>query len=131
MRLLLDTHVAIRELVNDPRLSDVARRRIRDPDATVFVSVVSLWEIAIKYAKRRGRPNDMPVSANQALELFLRAGYEVLNVTAQHVLTVGDLPALHADPFDRMLVAQSRSEPLRLLTSDGLVVAYGEGIELI
>jgi PIN domain nuclease of toxin-antitoxin system len=131
MRLLLDTHLAIWELFDDGRLSTSARRRIRDGDSTVFVSVVSLWEIAIKYARRRGGPNDMPISAGQALELFLRAGYEVLEVTAQHALAVAALPSLHADPFDRMLIAQARSEPLRLLTSDTAVAGYGDGVELI
>ena len=131
MRLLLDTHVAIWELSDDARLNQHARQVIRSPENNVFVSTVSLWEIAIKFARRRGRPNDMTIPASQALDLFSRAGYEVLVITAQHALAVGDLPALHRDPFDRMLVAQARTEPMRLMTSDATVAAYGAEIELI
>jgi PIN domain nuclease of toxin-antitoxin system len=131
MRLLLDTHVAIWELSDDARLSAHARKTIRDPENVVFVSTVSLWEIAIKFARRRGRRDDMPISARQALDLFLSAGYEILAITAQHALAVGDLPSLHADPFDRMLVAQARSEPIHLMTSDATLAAYGPEIELI
>jgi PIN domain nuclease of toxin-antitoxin system len=131
MRLLLDTHVAIWAIFDDQRLKPAVRRRIADLDNEIFVSVVTLWEIAIKFARRRGRPNDMPISAAQALAFFSEAGYRVLDITTAHALAVPALPAIHGDPFDRMLVAQARHEPLRLMTSDAKVAAYGAEIELV
>ena len=131
MRLLLDTHVALWAIRDDPKLSARARELIANLDNPVFVSVVSLWEIAIKYALRRGRANDMPISASEAVKDFDRAGYDLLPVTPSHALAVAALPPARTDPFDRMLVAQARTEPLRLLTSDAAVAAYGEGIELV
>jgi PIN domain nuclease of toxin-antitoxin system len=131
MRFLLDTHVAIWAIFDDRRLKPATRRRIIDLDNEIFVSVVTLWEIAIKFARRRGRPNDMPISAAQALTFFADAGYRVLDITAAHALALHALPAIHGDPFDRMLIAQARSEPLRLLTSDATVAAYGDVVELV
>ncbi len=93
--------------------------------------MVTLWEIAIKFALRKGRPSDMPISAVNASTIFRRAGYELLPVLPQHALAVADLPPARTDPFDRMLIAQARAEPMRLLTSDAAVAAYGEGIELV
>ena len=128
--MLLDTHVALWTVLDDKRLSRRSRDLISDLNNAVFVSVISLWEIAIKFARRRGSLNDMPVSAAEALDHFNRAGYHILAVSDGHALAVGDLPALHRDPFDRMLIAQARFEPLRLLTADRAVAAYGEGIDL-
>ena len=131
MRLLLDTHVALWAVRNAPRLSHRARELIGDLDNPVYVSVVSLWEIAIKFALRKGRPSDMPVSAAEASAFFVRAGYELLPVLPQHALAIAALPPARTDPFDRMLIAQARAEPLRLLTSDAAVAAYGGSIELV
>jgi PIN domain nuclease of toxin-antitoxin system len=131
MRLLLDTHVAIWAILDDPRLEPMVRRRIADLDNEIFVSVVTLWEIAVKFARPRGRSDDMPMAADEALNFFVGAGYRVLDITAPHALAVRALPPIHGDPFDRMLIAQARSEPLRLMTSDGTVAAYGADIELV
>ena len=130
MRLLLDTHIALWMVTGHPRLSAVARGMI-DGNDQVHVSVVSLWEIAIKFALRRGRSTDMPISADHALELFESSQMLILPVFPQHALAVADLPPSRTDPFDRLLVAQARSEPLRLLTSDAAVAAYGADIELV
>jgi len=131
MRLLLDTHVALWAVRDSPRLSSGARSLIADPGNPVYVSVVTLWEIAIKFALRKGRPSDMPISSADAFSYFERAGYELLPVLPRHALAVADLPPARTDPFDRMLVAQARAEPLQLLTSDAGVAAYGGGIELV
>ena len=131
MRLLLDTHIALWEITDDSRLRAGVRRRLRDEANVIFVSVISLWEIAIKYARPRGRPDDMPISSQDALKYFVDAGYQILDVSAPHALAVEALPILHRDPFDRMLVAQARAEPMRLLTADAAVAAYGEGVELV
>jgi len=128
MRLLLDTHIAVWAIADDPRLSSKARDLIADPSNIVFVSTASLWEIAIKHGLRRGTPNDMPVSAAEARQYFREAGYEVLDITQAHTLMLESLPALHADPFDRMLVAQAMAVPLRLLTHNPRVAAYSDSI---
>jgi PIN domain nuclease of toxin-antitoxin system len=131
VRLLLDTHVALWGIVGDQRLRPAVRRLLEAPSNEVFVSVVTLWEIAIKHALPKGRSDDMPLSAEAAMEEFLRAGFRTLTVDVQHAMTVATLPPLHRDPFDRMLVAQSRAEPMRLLTADRDVAAYGDGVELV
>ena len=118
MRLLLDTHIALWAIVDDPRLAGAARELIEAPSNDVAVSAASLWEIAIKHALRRG---DMPVSAADALGWFRAAGYVLLDITAEHAAAVETLPPIHADPFDRLLVAQARHEPLRLITHDATV----------
>jgi len=125
MRLLLDTHIALWALTDDPRLTRQARSLIQAPANTVLVSAVSLWEIAIKRALGRG---DMPVSAPEALGYFREAGYELLHITADHAVAVEALPLIHSDPFDRLLVAQALTEPLRLLTHDGNVARYSDSI---
>jgi PIN domain nuclease of toxin-antitoxin system len=117
-------------VIGDQRLSLAARSSIEGNDQ-VHVSVVSLWEIAIKFALRKGRPTDMPVSPQRALELFTSSRFAILPVFERHALAVAQLPPARADPFDRMLIAQARAEPLRLLTADSAVAAYGEGIELV
>ena len=131
MRVLLDTHVALWAIVDDPRLPSQARALIEDEENTILVSAASVWEIAIKYALARGGPNDMPLSGIQALGHFRAAGYEMLAITSAHASAVDHLPALHSDPFDRLLVAQATTEPARLLTHDSQVAKYGNGIILV
>jgi PIN domain nuclease of toxin-antitoxin system len=125
VRLLLDTHVALWAIADDSRLSAAARLLIEAPTNEVLVSAVSVWEIAIKHALGRG---DMPVSAAQALGFFQQAGFSMLAVSAAHAAAVEALPSIHADPFDRLLVAQAFHEPLRLLTHDATVAMYGGSI---
>ena len=124
MKILLDTQMAIWALTDTKRLSGRARSLIADESNEVFVSAVSVWEIAIKFAlaKRTGAP---PFSGAVALDAFLAAGYRMLNVTPRHAAGVDGLPPLHTDPFDRMLIAQARHEPLRLLTADAALARYG------
>lgn len=124
MTLLLDTHVALWAVSGDPKLKPAARDAIAKADA-VFVSAVAIWEIAIKHALRKGRHDDIVVSGRQAADLFEQAGYAILPITAAHAAAVDDLPLLHGDPFDRMLVAQALTEPMHLLTRDARLKDYG------
>lgn len=124
MKLLLDTHIAFWAVSDPARLSADERRLIEGSEGTT-ISAVSVWEIAIKHAKPKGRPDDMPLSGREALAAFDAAGFILLPVTAAHAAAVDDLPPLHGDPFDRMLVAQALTEPLRLLTRDARLAAYG------
>ena len=128
MRLLLDTHVALWAITDDPRLSDRARTLIADGDNGVAVSAASLWEIAIKYALQRKGASRMPVSASVALKIFEGSGYGVLPIAAAHIQALETLPSLHTDPFDRLIVAQALSEPMRLLTHDPQVAAYSDTV---
>lgn len=130
MRLLLDTHIALWTALDSPRLPPRVRSLVSSTEVSLFVSVVSLWEVAIKHALRRGRADDMPISAAQLQRLLSGARCQVLDVVQFHVLELERLPRLHGDPFDRMLVAQARSEPLRFVTSDGHLAAYGEVVEV-
>ena len=126
MNLLLDTHIALWALVDSPRLSAFARERILSPEATVWISAASVWEIAIKHGLGRG---DMPISGKQAVDFFRVAGYRFLPISAEHARLVEELPHHHGDPFDRLLVAQARHEPMRLLTQDPKVASYGACID--
>jgi PIN domain nuclease of toxin-antitoxin system len=125
--LLLDTHIALWAVTDDLQLSGTARNLIVEPANEVFVSVAAIWEIAIKHAVRR-RVRAMPVSAATALSDFLAAGFQVLDISPDHVLALEALPPLHGDPFDRIMVAQALSTPLRLLTHDLKVAAYSDTI---
>jgi len=95
------------------------------------VSAASIWEIAIKHALARRKPNTMPLSGTMALGYFQKAGYEMLAVTSGHAAAVERLKAHHTDPFDRLLVAQALSEPLRLLTHDRQLADYSDSVILV
>ena len=101
-----------------------ARRLISDPDNTVFVSAVSLWEIWLKQSLGKLRlPPDFE-------EKLAGESFESLPLTAAHTREVALLPWHHRDPFDRMLVAQARAAHLKLLTADEVAAAYGEMVLL-
>lgn len=125
MNLLLDTHVALWAIADSPRLSARAREWIESPRAVIWVSAATVWEIAIKHGLGRG---DMPVSGQEALDYFRQSGYRLLAIAPEHAAAVAGLPRHHQDPFDRLLVAQALTEPLRLLTHDPQVARYGDTI---
>ncbi len=125
MNLLLDTHIALWAITDSPKLSQKARELIESPKTTIWISVASLWEIAIKYSLGRG---DMPISSQQAISYFRESGYRFLAVEAEHAVAVEELPSHHQDPFDRILVAQALIEPMRLMTHDSLVALYSDTI---
>ncbi|MGL4497201.1 MAG: type II toxin-antitoxin system VapC family toxin [Beijerinckiaceae bacterium] len=130
MRILLDTHIALWSVINPKRLDAGTRSLLATDAESVFVSAVSIWEIAIKRSlpKRAGRP---VISAEEAARAFREAGYSSLAITPGHAAAVESLPMIHADPFDRMLVAQALSEPLRLVTADKIVAKYSETIIMV
>ena len=130
MRLLLDTHIALWAIVDDPKLSTAARTLIEDANNDIFVSMASVWEIATKRSVFRDT-GAMPLSAREAMTAFGEAGFDLLAIDMAHVETLETLPLLHRDPFDRMLVAQALTEPMRLLTRDPKVAAYGGTVALV
>jgi prevent-host-death family protein len=123
---LAEAQVALFALADPEKLTAQAHDLIADPQNTVFVSAVSLWEISLKHEMAASGAARMPIDARRAAELFARSGYETLDVTPVHVLFAEGLPALHGDPFDRMLAAQALSEPMRLLTRDRRLAAYSD-----
>ncbi len=121
-RLLLDTHLVLWWLNGDPRLPHPVVERVRAPEAEVFVSQVSLWEMAIKVSIGRLRV-DLPELERQVP----LQGFRWLPIRTTHLLAVAELESDgdHRDPFDRLLVCQSRTEPLLLLTADHQLRRYG------
>ncbi len=128
MRLLVDTHLILWAAAKSRRLPMVARRLLEDPANEVFYSAASLWEIAIKSAVRR---SDFRVDLALLRPALAAMGFVELPVSGAHAERLASLPPIHMDPFDRMLVAQSLSEPLVFLTNDAALAAYGEGVKVV
>lgn len=125
MNLLLDTHVALWAIADSPKLPQTARELILSPRTNIWISAASVWEISIKHALGRG---DMPVSGHDAMRYFRESGYRFLPIEPEHAVAVESLPAHHQDPFDRILVAQALTEPMRLMTHDPLVALYSDTV---
>ena len=113
-------------MANDQRLSPEAASLIIDPQNMILVSSVSFWEIAVKK-----RLDKIEISLPELLEAVRACDFETLSVRPEHCIQLADLPLLHRDPFDRMLVAQSRVEPAILVTSDRTLSDYGETVMLV
>ncbi len=127
MRLLIDTHLAIWITTGDDRLSAKARDLVEDIGNSVFVSAASIWEIAIKHRLARNS-DDMPISGQEAVRWLDAAGFQILPVSAAHAATVDELGPARGDPFDLLLLAQARSEPMRLVTHDARLASYDGSI---
>ncbi|MBI5485614.1 MAG: type II toxin-antitoxin system VapC family toxin [Deltaproteobacteria bacterium] len=125
MKLLLDTHILLWSAGQPDKLSDEARSLLLDTSNLLFFSAASIWEIVIKRALGR---DDFKVDPQRLLKQLVINGYEEIAVSSDHALVVEALPALHKDPFDRILIAQARVEGMQLLTSDCQVSLYGDGI---
>ncbi|MFV3330437.1 type II toxin-antitoxin system VapC family toxin [Pseudomonas sp. NY15437] len=121
MRLLLDTHILLWVLTDDPRLTSEIRSLILSDDTDLFFSAASIWEISIKSALKRA---DFPYDPSIVRKALLDNGYAELPITGEHSVFVGSLPALHADPFDRMLIAQAHVEGMLLLIHDSKIEGY-------
>ncbi|MBS1023471.1 type II toxin-antitoxin system VapC family toxin [Gluconobacter cerinus] len=121
MKLLLDTHLLLWAAGEPDRLSVRARSLMEDQDNALVFSAASLWEITIKAGLGRA---DFQIDPHLLRRGLIENGYEELPVTGQHALAVGQLPDVHRDPFDRILVAQATVEGLLLVTHDPLVQAY-------
>ena len=121
MKLLLDTHLLLWAASAPDRLSAKARALINDAEHELFYSAASLWEVAIKRGLGRA---DFQVDARLLRRGLIDNGYEELPITSDHVLAIENLPSMHKDPFDRLLIAQAIVEELTLLTVDPLVARY-------
>ena len=129
MKLLLDTHVVIWALEDSPRLPARIRDLLTDENNEVYVSTMSLFEIAIKHKKQ---PNNFPFSACQIRDYCQRAGYIFLSLSVDNILCYEkcDL-SIHLDPFDQILAVQSASNNMKLITHDEKLKLFNIGsIEL-
>jgi PIN domain nuclease of toxin-antitoxin system len=125
MRLLLDTHIYLWWLQDSAKLSKKVRAKIISA-VEVYVSSASIWEAAIKV-----KLGKLSVDVDQLVVEIERSGFRELPVSARHAAAVMQLPDLHRDPFDRILVAQAICEPLRFLTADEALTGYSELVSLI
>ena len=125
---MLDTHLLLWAASEPQRLSAKARALLLDPSNQLVFSSASLWEITSKNGLER---SDFNVDPRRLWRMLLVNGYREISVTSEHTVAVNDLPPLHRDPFDRILVAQARVEGLTLLTADKMVAKYGEGVKKV
>ncbi|NBC49046.1 MAG: PIN domain-containing protein [Gammaproteobacteria bacterium] len=121
MRVLTDTHILLWALLRPGRLDATDRDVLESPEHQVFFSAVNIWEITIKRALDRP---DFDVEPEAVYRAALETGFRELPVSAVHAAAVRHLSAHHRDPFDRLLVAQARTEPLFLMTNDPLIDLY-------
>ena len=123
---LVDTHLLIWWASMPEQLPEPALRRLASRDRPLFFSLVSLWEVAIKTSLGR---EDFQVDPSALRRGLLREGFQELPIAAEHVLAVQQLPWIHRDPFDRLLVAQALQEHLHLLTTDKTLLGYGQAVQ--
>lgn len=123
MRALLDTHTLIWWISADPSLTQTACGIITDTDNTLVVSAASAWELAIKY--RLGKLRKAADLVSDFSGRIAREGFDLLPISAEHGIRAGLLPGLHKDPFDRMLIAQSQSENIPIISNDAVFETYG------
>ena len=128
MNLLLDTHILIWALNEDPALPEAARELILDPDNVIYYSTVSVWETAIKHSIH---PDHVEFTGKELADYCREAGFLCMDVKDRHVFALETLKRpenapRHNDPFDRMLIAQAKAENMVFLTHDSLLPAYEE-----
>jgi PIN domain nuclease of toxin-antitoxin system len=122
MKYLLDTHIFIRWTLNHPGLSDRAAEIISDPDNLIYVSSASTWEIVIKSSVGKIVLPESP--ENFIWNQIDINDFNILNIKVAHTLGVLALPMIHKDPFDRILIAQAKSENMIIITDDALIKQY-------
>ena len=128
MKLLLDTQLLLWAAGEPRRLSARARKLLQDPDNELLFSAASLWEIAIKRGLGR---DDFQVEPRLLRRGLVDNGYLELPVSSEHAVSVDVLPALHKDPFDRLLLAQAMVEGVTLLTADAQLARYGPPVRKV
>ena len=128
MKLLLDTHLLLWAAEGVKRVPRSARSWIADPENDLFFSAASLWEIAIKNGLKRP---DFQVDARVLRRGLIDNGYSELPIVSEHAVAIDALPAIHKDPFDRLLIAQASVEGITLLTDDPTVAEYPGPVQLV
>jgi PIN domain nuclease of toxin-antitoxin system len=125
LKLLLDTHIILWLAGAPEKLSEKTQALLQASDNSLFFSSASIWEIVIKLGLGR---KDFKVDPSRLRKMLMQNGYAEISITAEHALKIESLPALHKDPFDRMLLAQARTEGMMLLTVDPLIAQYQDSV---
>ena len=125
---MLDTQILLWAAGEPGKLSMDARTLLNDPENALIFSAASLWEVAIKRTVGRA---DFKANARLLRRGLLDNGYEELAITSAHAVTLDTLPAIHKDPFDRILIAQAQVEGITLVTADAVVAKYPGAIRKI
>ena len=128
MKVLLDTHLLLWAAGQPEKLSVEARELLEDPENALSFSAASLWEVAIKAGLGRA---DFRVDPRLLRRGLLDNGYGEIPVCSAHAVALDNLPSIHKDPFDRILVAQAKVEGIVLVTSDDIVSQYGGSIRQV
>ena len=128
MKLLLDTHILLWALADDPRLPAKARKMIENPDHEVFYSIISPWEVEIK---RMAHPKEMSIGAQELVQYCIESGFQRVPVREEHIYLLRTLHRVenappHHDLFDRIMVCQCLADDLVFLTHDSLIAGYDE-----
>lgn len=122
MKALLDTHAFLWWVLDNGRLSEKALQYIRNPEREIYLSTVTGWEIAIKYRLKKIALTQKP--GIFVMEHVTKSDFLVLPIHMKHALRVADLPDIHEDPFDRLLIAQAQTEKMSLVTADRAIKKY-------
>jgi len=128
LKYCLDTHLVIWAVFQPEKLSPTAAAMIQNPQNTIYFSVITLWEIAIKTALGRA---DFNVDARSFRKQLLENDYSEILIDSEHAFVAAGLPLVHKDPFDRMLVAQAKVEGITLLTADTTIAKYPGPIQKV
>lgn len=133
MKLLLNTHIILWALDDNPKLSSQARALIMDEKNDIYYSVASAWETTIKYM---AKPDKIHISGSKLSDLCRKMGYRMLPITDSHVKALETLVyhnqyQMHNDPFDRIMIAQAKAEGLRFVTHDSKIPFYEEGCVIV
>lgn len=128
MNLLVDTHLLLWAASQPSRLSSAARALLTDAGKQPYFSAACLWEIVIKSALGRA---DFSVDPNRLRCGLIDHGYQELPIQGQHTLAVASLPRIHRDPFDRIQIAQARTDGMLFLTSDATLASYGDPVRVV
>lgn len=125
MNILLDTHIILWAAGEPEKLPDSAKAMLLDDSNHLYFSSASIWEVVIKRGLGR---EDFSVDPFRLRKLLVANGYSEIAVVSDHALAIDLLPPFHKDPFDRILIAQARTEGMSLMTSDKQLALYGRGI---
>jgi PIN domain nuclease of toxin-antitoxin system len=128
VKLLADSHILLWAAASPGRLSNSAHALLSDPENELYFSAANIWEIALKNALGRA---DFQIDAIALQQGLLENGYRELPIMSTHGLAAAELPPIHKDPFDRILIAQAATEQMLLLTSDLTVAKYQGPVRLV
>jgi PIN domain nuclease of toxin-antitoxin system len=122
MDILLDTHTTKWFFDDDKRLSKSAIEAICHPGNNIYISIASIWEVAIKISIGKMQVNGGII---KFIEVVDDNGFLLLDISPKHITEVAELPFIHRDPFDRILIAQAKVEDMSIMTVDGNIIKYG------